>query len=93
MNNIVLMHKECGKKRREDFQNKFDKYILEVGCYIKKEFKEGISSEHMWVKVIALKQKSVVGVLDNEPAVLKNVKFGDAVEVKLNEIEDYLGKN
>ena len=53
--NIILIHKECGKKRRENFQKKFNKYSLEIGGSVKKEFKEGNKSEHMWVMITSLK--------------------------------------
>ena len=37
----------------------------------------------------ALKQKVLIGILDNEPIILKKIKLGNIVNLKLSEIEDY----
>jgi len=87
--NIELIHKDCSDKRKKNFQKTFDKYSLEVGKFVKKEFRENKEVEHMWVKITALKSNKLIGILDNEPILLRNLKLGDVVEVKFNEIEDY----
>ena len=90
-NNIVLMCKDCSNERRNNFQNTFDKYSLEVGNMIKKDFIEGKESEHMWVQIVSITKTGIKGLLANEPFVIKNLKLGDKVIVKFTEIED-IGK-
>ena len=84
--NIVLIHKECSDKRREDFQKNFDKYSLGVGSFVKKCFNDNGETEHMWVKITSLLGDAIIGILDNEPISVKNVKYRDSVKVKFDEI-------
>ncbi len=88
--NIIAGCKKCFNQRREDFQKTFDKYSLKIGNFVKKGFKEKEEVEHMWVKITGLKGDRIVGILNNEPVVLKDIKLGDFVEVKFDEIENYL---
>ena len=86
-NNLRFLHKECSDKLRAEFQKKFDKFALEVGDFVKAEFKENGISEHIWVKIISLTSKGINGILSNEPVYFKKIKLNDLVFVKFNEIE------
>lgn len=90
LNNITGIDNKCAKERLKMFQKTFDKYSLEVGNFVKKNFKQGKLKEHMWVKITGIKNNSIIGILDNEPFLVKNVRVGDIVEVKFNEIEDLI---
>lgn len=87
INNLAVLCKECSDEKKKKFRKNFDKYILEVGYHVKKEFKEkGKTSEHMWIKILSLTEN---GILDNEPFFLEKIKLGDKVFINFNEIEDY----
>ena len=61
-----------------------------VGCYVKKGFpveSANVEKEHMWVKVISVKDGVLIGTLANDPLYLIEMRCGDKVEVKLDEIE------
>lgn len=63
-----------------------------IGGHVKKRFDTdlpGPNGEHMWVKVHSVVNDELVGELDNEPAYCSNLKNGDPVVVKRDEIEDY----
>jgi len=91
---LVLMCKECGDEQREYFQEILKKIGLKpnelIGKHIKKEFRGGERQrEHMWVKITDMtEEEDLVGVLANNPCVVKNLQYGDLVTVKMNEIED-----
>lgn len=57
---------------------------------IKAPFREGNNTEWMWVDVVAWKGDVLDGTLDNEPGMVKNVKIGQRVKVKLSEVADYI---
>ena len=88
--NIIGIHKDCAKERKINFQKNFDRYSIKVGDFVKKEFKENGKSEHMWVKIVSLSEKGIKGTLDNDPLFLENIKYGDSVCLKLNEIEQHI---
>lgn len=90
INNIVGIHKECADERKNKFQETFDKNSVEVGDYVKKCFTNGNEAEHMWVKVNKVEEDKIIGILDNEPVVMSNVKYKDLVEVEFGDIEEYL---
>lgn len=46
--------------------------------------------EHMWINEVGFDGETVSGILINEPNELTNVKNGDAVEIPLNQISDWL---
>ena len=66
-----------------------------VGKFVKKAFDVSDEHgrrqrEHMWVKVDGVDGGALVGVLDNDPFYRSEVKAGDRVVVRREEIEDVL---
>lgn len=65
-----------------------------VGKYVKKAFIAGNPAdgtpriEHMWVKITSYDENGLVGKLDNDPVLLTELRSGDSVKVKMEEIED-----
>lgn len=53
-------------------------------------FADGDQIEHMWIVVTAVEDSTIRGTLGNEPTVLTNISEGDAVERRLDELEDWL---
>lgn len=58
--------------------------------YIKSRYSDGKETEHMWFIVDSLKKESLIGILDNVPLKLKNIKLNDKLEMGFNEIEDWV---
>lgn len=46
--------------------------------------------EHMWISPVKLEGNNFVGILNNEPRDLTNVKFGDELTVAKDEISDWM---
>ena len=85
--NTILMCKECGDKRQQDWQKKNIHTIIEVGDFVKIPFKEDKEIEHMWV-IVQEVGEIFIGKLDNEPIVLTDYKLGDTVNFTKKDIED-----
>jgi uncharacterized protein YegJ (DUF2314 family) len=87
--NIIHVCRCCSKKWKNDFQKKFDKYNLSVGDFVKKEFidKNVLNHEHMWIKIQGITTNGINGILFNEPSSITNIKFGDKIFVKFEDIE------
>lgn len=86
-NNIQYVCKECIDKLYPN-KGKFTREQLLKAEYIKAPFTDGISTEHMWVKVTKVNENDLEGILDTEPTEISNVMYGDAVGVPFSEIED-----
>ena len=89
----------CAKKRRLAFQRDFGtkgrralKSLIDDGALvqIKASFSDASSTEHLWVKVLAVNLDTGVltGWINNDPVEIRCVKYGDLVRVDLNEVED-----
>ncbi|MCI0364470.1 MAG: DUF2314 domain-containing protein [Phycisphaerales bacterium] len=57
---------------------------------VKAQFVEGEHSEFMWVEVKSIDEKAVRGTLANEPRDFQKLKLGDAVEVRVADIQDWI---
>jgi uncharacterized protein YegJ (DUF2314 family) len=57
---------------------------------VKGRISEGENVEYMWVNVTSIEGDTVKGTLDNEPVGLKGMKVGQAVEVKVTDVDDWL---
>jgi uncharacterized protein YegJ (DUF2314 family) len=57
---------------------------------IKAKFTDGIHSEHMWVTELRFDGKAFSGKIGNDPAKLKNVRFGSPCTIAPNEISDWM---
>lgn len=100
--NIEYICKDCSEKRTSAFQEAMRKdergFIAKIQkglasqkqiCF-KFEFNDGKSSEHMWMLVSSIDERSrtVSGTLDNEPIVVAHLKVGDFIVKSIYEIED-----
>jgi uncharacterized protein YegJ (DUF2314 family) len=57
--------------------------------WVKANFSDSLGSGQMWVAVTSI-QDGVVGTLQSEPTLVRSVRRGDAVRLKLDEIADFL---
>jgi uncharacterized protein YegJ (DUF2314 family) len=57
---------------------------------VKGRISEGANVEYMWVNVTSIDGDTVRGTLDNEPVELKSMKVGQAVEIKVADVDDWL---
>jgi uncharacterized protein YegJ (DUF2314 family) len=57
---------------------------------VKGRISEGENVEYMWINVTSIDGDTVRGTLDNEPVGLKGVKAGQAVEIKVADVDDWL---
>jgi uncharacterized protein YegJ (DUF2314 family) len=58
--------------------------------YIKSRYSEGKNVEHLWFVVDTLKIQTFVGILDNVPLNLRNIKLHDKLDIKINDVEDWI---
>ena len=61
-----------------------------ISKFVKKTFREGGNTEHMWVEVKSVKDNALIGLLNNDPYFIANIKCGDEVVIRLEEILAYL---
>ncbi len=57
---------------------------------VKAKFTENDHGEHMWVQVNEFKDGYFIGMLANEPSTIKLLKYGDAVNVLRENVEDWI---
>ena len=80
-------------KRWPEFTAAFAHRDSSEGFAVKGRFVDGASTEWMWIEVASVQSGSVSGKIDNDPVYIHNVKFGDAVTVKLADIDDWIYKD
>lgn len=73
-----------------DFMNDHEKDDELFRYAVKADFVEGDNSEHMWVQVNEFKDGHFFGRLANEPNTIKEIKYGDNVTVKRENVEDWI---
>jgi uncharacterized protein YegJ (DUF2314 family) len=73
-----------------DFMNDHEKDDELFRYAVKADFVEDGHSEHMWVQVNEIKDGYFFGQLANEPNTIKNIKYGDKVTVKRDDVEDWI---
>lgn len=78
------------RKRFPEFRQRFDAGPRGEKFYVKTLFvaSKGVG-EYMWVKVVELEKDEVRGILENEPIEATQVKLGDPVSVRVDEVEDW----
>jgi uncharacterized protein YegJ (DUF2314 family) len=100
-NNVVSICKDCWKERKKKWQDENKNLEVHIGDFVKlgvydKKVKD---TEHLWFKVVTINQMSkrnieYVGVCNNVPVVIENLKYGDKYVFKFKDIEEYLtGEN
>lgn len=57
---------------------------------LKKRFKENQIIEHVWIGNIQIKNGKYIGIIDNIPEKIKNVKLGDTVKIDKRDISDWM---
>ena len=60
------------------------------GFSIKKGFKQGEMTEHMWMTDVTFDGTNFHGKLNNDPVDVTNIKIGDAVTLSPKEISDWM---
>jgi uncharacterized protein YegJ (DUF2314 family) len=60
------------------------------GFAVKVMFKDGNQTEHMWLSRPTFHDGKFIGVLDNEPEFVHNVKMGQVISVAPGEITDWM---
>ena len=60
------------------------------GFSIKKGFKQGEMTEHMWLGDVTFDGTMFHAKLNNDPVDVNNVKFGDAVTISPKDISDWM---
>ena len=90
--NIRPVCNACSEKKKAETQKDLPALADLIGKYVKKRFVEGNQGEHMWVQVTLVNEKAgtLIGLLDNEPVVVRDVVRGDEVVVYRDEIEAIL---
>ncbi len=83
IDNIRLVRRDCMEKNKGMFD-------VEIGDCVKIRFIENESKggEYMWVNVTEVSGDKLCGILNNDPAVVKNVKCGDEVIFDKGEVCD-----
>ena len=87
-NNIIGLCADCSEERLKEFQKTFNKNKVKIGDFVKKAFKDNGEVEHLWVEVIEICKDGFNGYVDNEVVLVQNVKYGDYVKVKFEEVEE-----
>jgi uncharacterized protein YegJ (DUF2314 family) len=87
--NIRMVCKACAEKAAAETQANLPALSELVGKYVKKKFGTGDRVEHMWVEVTAFNEEvgTLIGRLNNDPAIIEILSIGDEVVVYRNEIE------
>ena len=60
------------------------------GMSVKVPIKDGGETEHFWLNTVTFQAGTFTGTVDNDPETVHNVKLGDKVSVKKDEISDWL---
>jgi uncharacterized protein YegJ (DUF2314 family) len=57
---------------------------------LKAAFHDSVNTEHLWVRVHRIVGDSLYqGVVENDPAVLRRLAYGDTVEVQRRDVDDW----
>jgi uncharacterized protein YegJ (DUF2314 family) len=72
-------------KRALKSNNKDFKYFA-----LKVRFITPQGGEHIWLSSISLKNKKYIGVVDNLPESTTEVKIGDTIQIKTDDISDWM---
>jgi uncharacterized protein YegJ (DUF2314 family) len=57
---------------------------------LKVEINDGKVGEHFWVSSLERKDGKLLGTIDNEPSLVKNVKNGERIEIPQDKISDWM---
>lgn len=103
-NNLAMKKSDDAKLAldKKEAQSKLCDFIKELSDInkqkdysfsVKLPFTEDGKTEHMWVKVTSYKDGVFIGQLANDPFIIKNLKLGDSVSPKKEDVEDWIIRN
>ena len=96
-NNIVMVCKDCGDMRKQDWQDHNKDKIIKIGDFVKIALQDSSKSraEHCWIKITKVGKdgKTMEGFLDNIPIYLKKYVYGDNISLRREDIEDHTGRD
>jgi uncharacterized protein YegJ (DUF2314 family) len=87
------------EKAKQDALSKLDYFINSFNAHsndttyqysLKVDFVDNGEHEHMWIFLNKIINEQFQGLLENEPQIVKNIKFGDIVRVTKDQIEDWI---
>jgi len=91
--NDVEMNKavETAKQTLDSFDYAFKNYTRVFTFFgLKKRFEENGIVEHIWIGNIKYENGKYIGIIDNEPEKIENIKLGDTVEIEKDDISDWM---
>lgn len=56
---------------------------------VKTQMIDGPRREDMWVTVKKIEDETIIGELDDEPMRVRNIRFGDSIEIRLGDLKDW----
>jgi uncharacterized protein YegJ (DUF2314 family) len=79
--------------RKQDWQDHNKNKIIKIGDFVKIALQDGKSrAEHCWIKLTDVSKdgKTMKGILDNIPVIVKNYVYGDNVSLTRDDIEEHM---
>jgi uncharacterized protein YegJ (DUF2314 family) len=88
----ILYAKKCAKEALPSFLEALGQLGSDTSYFfsVKVDFREGKHHEYMWVEIGSMQDSLLIGILGNEPELIKNVALGDSVSVHLLDVEDWM---
>jgi len=85
----LVRSKKLTKEKLPSFISEFNKDRGD-GFYVKLKLTESGKYEHIWLRILSIDGENSSGVIDNEPTYFNEIKYGDTVNVNINEAEDIM---
>ena len=87
-----LALKAVAQKSMAKFIDSLQKNGVNIQDYrfsVKSDFADKNHHEHLWSQILAFENGYFVGIFIDASVTLKNIKFGDSVRIKKEDIEDW----
>jgi len=87
------------EQAKKDALSTFDYFIKSFNSHftdttysfsLKADFTFNGEHEHMWISLNKIENDKFYGLLGNEPQIIKNIKYGDLVNISKDQIEDWI---
>lgn len=88
--NVVGVCKCCSDEMKKAWQNKNKNIKINIGDHVKVAIKDKNGSEHLWFEIIQITGEKYLGRCDNEPVLVKSIKYGLLHEFKFKDIENHM---
>jgi len=85
----LVRSKELTKEKLPYFISEFNK-VRGDGFYAKLKLAESGKYEHIWLRILNIDGENSSGIIDNEPTYFTEIKYGDTVNVNINDAEDIM---